>query len=55
MGPEADVVPATEQDLREPTAWGLSIEGMRVSLIEQSKFVTGGKPADAVARFHTQD
>lgn len=55
MGPEADVAPATVQDSREPTAWGLSIEGMRVSLIEQLNFVTGGKPADPVARFHTQD
>jgi len=55
MGPEVDVVPATEQDLREPTAWGLSIEGMRVSLVEQSNFVTGSKTADAVVRFHTLD
>ena len=55
MGPEADVVPAAEKVLLEPTAWGLSIEGMRVSLVEQSNFVTGISAAASGVRFHTLD
>ena len=55
MGPEADVVPAAEHNVSEPTAWGLSIEGMRVSLVERSDFVTSSELTSSVVRCQTLD
>jgi hypothetical protein len=55
MGIEADVMPFRVDSVNKPTAWGLSIEAMRLSLLEQSEFVGGSQSADTAVRFQVTD